>query len=234
MMLDAEARMSQNADDRRLLSRIVERDRRAFETLYRRYYRRIFHFVLRLVRRETAAEEIVGDVMLAVWQNAASFEGGSTVSTWLLGIAYRQTLKLLEKDRKHSVVDSDDELLAQTLDADPASDPERAAISESYAELLQQGMAALSEGHRVVVELTAMGHSYGEISEITGCLENTVKTRMFHARQQLKRYLDRAEQGGARPWSAGNAGAGEDIAGGKRGGMAFSAAGDAAQGAKLN
>jgi RNA polymerase sigma-70 factor (ECF subfamily) len=209
MMPDADARMSQNADDRRLLSRIVERDRRAFETLYRRYHRRVFHFVFRLIRRETSAEEIVGDTMLAIWQGAASFEGGSTVSTWLMGIAYRQTLKLLEKDRKHSVVDSDDELLAQTLDLDPASDPERSAISESYAELLQKGMESLSEGHRAVVELTAMGHSYVEISEVIGCPENTVKTRMFHARQQLKRYLDRAEHGGSRTWPAGNVDAAE-------------------------
>ena len=200
MPLDAEARMSQNADDRLLLSKVARQDRRAFETLYRRYYRRIFHFVFRLVRRETAAEEIVGDTMLAVWQGAGTFAGGSTVSTWLLGIAYRQAMKLLEKDRKHSVVDSDDELLALACDADPTSDPERVAMSDSYAELLQKGMAGLSEGHRAVVELTAMGHSYGEISEVIGCPENTVKTRMFHARQQLKRYLDRAGEGDPADW----------------------------------
>jgi RNA polymerase sigma-70 factor, ECF subfamily len=189
-MPQSEAAPSHVSDDRELLVRIARQDRRAFEVLYRRYYRRVFHFVARLVRQEAAAEEVVSDTMFAVWQGAGSFEGASSVSTWMLGIAYRQAMKLLEKNRKHRVVDSDDEALAATVDAHPDADPELAAISDSYSALLQKGMSGLQEHHRVVVELTAMGHSYGEISQIVGCPENTVKTRMFHARLQLKRYLD--------------------------------------------
>jgi RNA polymerase sigma-70 factor (ECF subfamily) len=181
------------SDDRLLLSRIAQQDRRAFEVLYRRYYRRVFHFVIRLVRQEAAAEEVVSDVMFAVWQGAGSFAGASSVSTWLLGIAYRQAMKLIEKNRKHSRVDSNDELLAAAVDADPAADPESVAITDNYSDLMQKGMDALSEQHRVVVELTAMGHSCNEIAEIAGCPESTVRTRMFHARLQLKRYLGSAE-----------------------------------------
>src|SRR5262245_13339925 len=191
MMSQSEAAPPQVADDdRTLLVRVARQDRRAFEALYRRYYRRVFHFVSRLVRQEAAAEEVVSDTMLAVWQRADSFEGASSVSTWILGIAYRQAMKLLEKNRKHALVDSDDELLAATVDAHPDADPERAAMTESYGTLLQRGLSELQEHHRVVVELTATGHSYGEIGAIIGCPENTVKTRMFHARLQLKRFLD--------------------------------------------
>jgi RNA polymerase sigma factor (sigma-70 family) len=182
-------------DDRQLLARVAQQDRRAFEALYRRYYRRVFHFVLRLVRQEAAAEEVVSDTMFAVWQGAGSFAGASSVSTWMLGIAYRQAMKLIEKNRKHSVVDSNDELLSAAVDVHPGTDPESAAMNDIYAALLQKAMDALPNHHRVVVELTAMGHSYGEISEIVGCPENTVKTRMFHARLQLKRHLGLAEQG---------------------------------------
>jgi RNA polymerase sigma-70 factor, ECF subfamily len=202
MTLDAETGVSQAADDRLLLSQVARQDKRAFEQLYRRYHRRVFHFVLRLVRHEGAADEVVGDVMFAVWQGAGTFEGASTVSTWVLGIAYRQAMKLMDRNRKHSVVDSDDELLARTVDADPATNPESAAMTDSYAALLQEGLAALPEGHRVVVELTAMGHSSGEISEVVGCPENTVRTRMFHARQQLRRYMERVERRGATARSA--------------------------------
>ena len=181
------------SEDRLLLSRIAQQDRRAFEVLYRRYHRRVFHFVLRLVRQEAAAEEVVSDSMFAVWQGAGTFQGGSSVSTWLLGIAYRQAMKLLEKNRKHSRVDSNDEMLAAAVDTHPDADPELTAITESYADLLQKGMDALQEHHRVVVELTAMGHSSSEIAEIVGCPEGTVRTRMFHARLQLKRYLGGAD-----------------------------------------
>src|SRR5262245_32782186 len=139
------------SEDRLLLSRIAQQDRRAFEVLYRRYYRRVFHFVLRLVRQDAAAEEVVSDSMFAVWQGAGSFQGGSSVSTWLLGIAYRQAMKLLEKNRKHSRVDSNDDMLAATVDTHPDADPELTAITENYADLLQKGMDTLQEHHRVVV-----------------------------------------------------------------------------------
>lgn len=176
-------------EDRYLLSQVAQQERRAFEVLYRRYYRRIFHFVVRLVRREDLAEEVVSDVMFAVWKGAATFAGGSSVSTWLLGIAYRQSMKSMDRDRRHARVDSNEEALAEVADADPAADPESAAIIRDNGARLQEAVDALADHHRVVVELTGLGHSYGEIAEVVGCPENTVKTRMFHARQLIKRFL---------------------------------------------
>lgn len=193
MGLEPQAVIPYVADDRTLIERVAQKDRRAFEALYRRYYRRMFHFVMRLLRNEAAAEEVVSDSMFAVWQAAGTFAGASTVSTWLLGIAYRQAMKLLEKNRKHAVVDSNDELLGAAVDPHPSANPESVAMSDSYANVLHEAMEALPEQQRIVVELTAMGHSYGEVGEIVGCPENTVKTRMFHARLQLKRRLQRAE-----------------------------------------
>jgi len=192
MTLYPQAATLQSAEDRQLLSQIARQDRAAFEALYRRYYRRIFQFAVRRVWRDDVAEEVVSDVMFAVWQHAGSFEGASSVSTWLLGITYRQALKALDRNRKHTVVDSDEELLVQTEDPDPGINPEAAAVSDSEHELLQTAIDSLAEHHRVVVELTATGHSYGEIAEIVGCPENTVKTRMFHARLQLKRFVEEA------------------------------------------
>lgn len=193
-------------EDRCLLSQVAQQDRRAFEVLYRRYYRRIFQFVARLVRHEDVAEEVVSDVMFAVWKGAATFAGSSSVSTWLLGIAYRQAMKSLDRNRRHSRTDCNEELLAETVDARPAADPESAAIIHDEDARLQQAIGTLADHHRVVVELTAMGHSYGEIAEVVGCPENTVKTRMFHARQLLRRFLERAggnhsEAGSKRLWT---------------------------------
>lgn len=192
MTLYPQAATLQNAEDRQLLSQIAKQDRAAFEALYRRYYRRIFQFAVRRVWRDDLAEEVVSDVMFAVWQHAGSFEGASSVSTWLLGITYRQALKALDRNRKHTVVDSDDEAVGLAEDPDPGINPESAAVTESEHELVQKAIDSLAEHHRVVVELTATGHSYGEIAQVVGCPENTVKTRMFHARLQLKRFLDEA------------------------------------------
>lgn len=183
---------SMSLSDGMLLQRIAVKDRQAFEVLYKRHYHRLLHFVRRKVRSEGMAEEVVSDTMFVLWQNAGSFQGASSVLTWLFGIAHRQALRTLERNRKHSIVDSNDELIADAPDASPGTNPESIAIADSDGKLLARGLAMLSEHHRVVVELTATGHSSGEIAEIVGCLENTVRTRMFHARQHLRRFLARA------------------------------------------
>lgn len=179
-------------EDGLLVKRIAQQDREAFEVLYRRHYHRLLHFIRRKVRSETLAEEVVSDTMLVLWQAAGSYKGASSVLTWLFGIAHRQSLRSLERSRKHSVVESDDDLVADAADGRCDANPEAAAIAESDGNLLASAVAALSEPHRTVVELIAAGHSSGEVAEIVGCLENTVRTRMFHARQHLRRFIIRA------------------------------------------
>ncbi len=177
-------------EDGALLSRIAEKDRTAFDTLYRRYYRRLFHFVLKLVQVDELAEETVDDVMFAVWTSADAFQGRSSVSTWLFGIAYRQALKSINRDRRQRERSAGEEPLARAADEDPSVNPEIVAMDADISALVQQGLDRLSEQHRAVVELTALGYTYSEISEVTDCCANTVKTRMFYARRQLKRFMD--------------------------------------------
>jgi len=191
----SEQQSLESLDDALLIKRIAERDRRAFDVFYRRYYRRVFRFVARKVRSDALAEEIAGDSMMAVWQGAASFEGASTVSTWLLGIAYRQALRAMTRDRRHSMVESDEEAVAVVPDL-TVTRPESRAMADNDRSMLRHGVESLADHHRVVVELSASGHSYSEIASMVGCCENTVRTRMFHARQNLKRFLARVSSEG--------------------------------------
>jgi len=186
-----------NATDGVLISRVAQQDRKAFDVLYRRHYGRLLSFIQRKIRSDALAEEIVSDVMLVLWQSAGSFTGASSVLTWLYGVAHRQMLRALERNRKHSAAFSDDEFLASTADAHPHANPESAAITDSESQLLERALATLSKEHRAVVELTATGHNSVEIARMVGCLENTVRTRLFHARQQLQRFLARATKEGA-------------------------------------
>jgi RNA polymerase sigma-70 factor (ECF subfamily) len=190
-----ESRQSlKDATDGELIARVAQQDRKAFDVLYRRHHGRLLNFIQRKIRSEALAQEIVSDVMLVLWQSAASFAGASSVVTWLYGVAHRQMLRSLERNRKHSAAYSDDEFLASTADAHPHSNPEAVAIADSENQLLELAMATLSKEHRAVVELTATGHNSVEIAQMVGCLENTVRTRLFHARQQLQRFLVRANK----------------------------------------
>ncbi len=168
-------------DDRELIRRVADKDRRAFETLYQRYGPRLQRYLSRLIQRPDVAEEALDDVMLVVWQNAARFNDRSRVSTWILGIAHHKALKARAR-------------LAGRLSETPVSDqqiadgegPEDATMRGELDRLLAKGLEALSPEQRSVVELTFyQERSYHEIAEITRCPVNTVKTRMFHARKRL-------------------------------------------------
>ena len=172
-------------DDEAMIARIAGGDRRAFEALYRAYYRRVSQFVYKLTPNQQLGEEIVDDTMLAVWKSAARFAGRSKVSTWILGIAYRRTMKTLSKEKKHRGVDRDDEA-AQLVDTDAARDPLAAAAATGMRREIDTFIGMLNADQQVALRLTAMGHSYPEISVIMDCPANTVKTRVFKARRKLK------------------------------------------------
>lgn len=180
--------------DCELIEKIVNKDKNAFETLYRMYHQRVYRFCLRIVNLPQVAEEAVNDTLYAVWQNAHSFQANSAVSTWILGIAYRQALTSLNRHLRHNNANSDINDMADQADESPYSNPQKVNEMDEYQKNIQTGINKLSKKHRAVVQLTAMGHSYEEISNIVDCPVNTVKTRMFHARKQLKQYMNQVDQ----------------------------------------
>jgi len=162
----------------------------AFETLWRSYYPRLKRFVEQIARRPQLVEEIVNDTMLVVWRKANTFSLRSKVSTWIIGIALRKSLKALE--RADDAIDFDADSVASPAE----SGPEVQFLRQELRTRLIQALTSLSPEHRAVIELTYFeGHTYPEIAAITGCPVNTVKTRMFYARRQLKALLaDRGEE----------------------------------------
>ena len=174
--------------DSDLIRRIAEHDRAAFEELFHRYYRRVFAFVHRIIRRTDLVDEAVSDTLFAVWRQAGDFDGRSRLSSWIFGIAYRRALKTLERDGRRRRGERD---LAEAAEAaDPAPGPESRAASSEVRVELARALAELPDEQRAVVELTFVaGCSYAEIGEILGCPVNTVKTRMFHARRRLRARL---------------------------------------------
>lgn len=179
-------------DDAQLLNQVAAGDKAAFEALYRRYYRRVSQFVFRLTPDRQLGEEIVDDTMLAVWRSAGKFAGRSKVSTWVLGIAYRRTMKTLDREMKHRSVDHDETVLEMQPDSDAARDPLAMVSANTIQRQLGVFVDKLHINQQVALQLAALGHSYPEISVIVGCPANTVKTRVFKARHKLKGYLSDA------------------------------------------
>ena len=86
----------QETTDESLVASIAQGDKRALQTLYGRHNVRVFRFALRFLNDESMAEDMVSEVFLDVWHQAARFEARSKVSTWLLA---RQRGSWLVSDR---------------------------------------------------------------------------------------------------------------------------------------
>jgi RNA polymerase sigma-70 factor (ECF subfamily) len=173
-----------NERELELLRAIVRHDRSAFRELFLIYHRRLARFLMRVTSQHDLIEEIINDTLWTVWQKAADFRGASRVSTWIVGIAYRRALKTLRQAKMARNTDSGESVTISSVGESQIHDDDR--------EWLQLALAELPLEQRLVLEFAyLMGHSCEEIAEIMQCPVNTVKTRMFHARQKLRLSLPR-------------------------------------------
>jgi len=171
-------------DETRLIARIVARDLRAFEQLYRIYHPRLSRFLINILRRPHLVEEALNDTLMVVWKRPESYNGMSKVSTWIFAIAYRTALKA--RSRNDEPVEDHEADNRVSLEVGP----EQAMGQRQLQEILSTAMGRLSAEHRAVVDLTYFHEAgYREIAEILDCPVGTVKTRMHHARRHLRDML---------------------------------------------
>src|SRR5262249_8402627 len=115
----AETGSSSSSSDESLIARIADGDQLAMRWLFARHRLPLYRWLRRLVGDEALADDLLSEVFLDVWRQAGSFEGRSSVSSWLLAIARHKALSA-HRRRAH---ESLDESLAAAI-ADPADDPE--------------------------------------------------------------------------------------------------------------
>lgn len=170
----------QNDGELALLQRVTKKDREAITELYRIYHPRLFKFVYRLTDSYTAADELVNDIMLVVWRNAADFRGESRVSSWVFGIAYRQAMRRIRRRQMRLWSWRDPDEVASTGNRDLENE-----------DWIRHGLDLLPAAQQLTMILVFyLGLSYTETARLTDCPVNTVKTRMFHARRKLREYLE--------------------------------------------
>lgn len=176
-----------------LLQRISGGDRAAFAELYRRLQRPLFGYLMKLVREREMVEDVLNETMLEVWRQAARFEGRSSVNTWVFSIAHHRAVSRLRKKRESAL----DEEQAAAIE-DDAPTPDQRAESSDVSRLLGRLMEKLSFEHREILHLAYYQEfSVQEIADALDLPPNTVKTRMFYARQRLKTLLEQSGVEGA-------------------------------------
>jgi RNA polymerase sigma-70 factor, ECF subfamily len=170
-----------------LLAKVGKGDQTAFTTLYRSVNRRIFAFAINQLRDDSRAEEIVVDTMHEVWKHPERFNATSKFSTWVLGIARYKILNAFRANA-HSFDELTEEM-NETVAGDEASPLDLLAGRQREAGV-RECMEKLTADHRECMHLVFFeGLSLGEIAVLQACPENTIKTRLFHARQKIKNCL---------------------------------------------
>ncbi|GAB6094089.1 sigma-70 family RNA polymerase sigma factor [Desulfatiferula olefinivorans] len=174
-------RDKEDAKHRKLIAKTARGDRDAFETLYRLTSQRVFFYLFRMLQNRELAEDIQIDVYTEVWTNAARFKGQSRVTTWLFGIARNMALNAL---RKHSRSGGNMGELHDALEDEKSVDGYRAF---EHAQEIQQALLRLPVKQREVMDLVFFHDlGYKEVADILDIPENTVKTRVYHAKEALK------------------------------------------------
>jgi RNA polymerase sigma factor (sigma-70 family) len=167
-----------------LLTRIAAGDRQALADFYRALEKPVYKFIRSRLNDPFEASDILHDVFMEVWRSAGRFEGRSKVQTWVFGIAYRKVVDLFRKQGRQVVTDE----IPETIDDD--ADTEACLAAGQEAKHVRHCMDTLKDEHRSAISLAFYEDmTYGEIAEITGVPEGTVKTRVFHAKKLLLRCL---------------------------------------------
>ena len=174
--------------DEALLARVADGDHRAIQALVVRHQQAVYRFALRLIGNTATAEDIVSEVFIELWRQAARFEGRARLSTWLLAIARHKALSTMRR-RVHEPLD---DRMVEAI-PDGATTPEKAWDADQRSAVLRGCLSRLSEAHREIIDLVYYHEkSVDEVSAIVGAPVATVKTRMFYARKRLAELLTAA------------------------------------------
>ncbi len=170
--------------DSELLEAVVGGDTGALETLYERHAPWLSIRLTRRCNDESMVADALQDTFVAVWRKAGSYRGEGEVAGWLWGIAVRRLVSRLRRRGAAAEV-----LLDDVRSGFEASVEEQVLAGVEHGDL-GSALARLSPEMRAVVQATVLdGLTAREAAQLLGIPTNTVKTRLFRAKAQLRREL---------------------------------------------
>jgi RNA polymerase sigma-70 factor, ECF subfamily len=172
-------------DIHELLARMGRHDQSALTALHTEFGRRIYAFALTRLNNTDDAETVVADTLYDVWKAPDRFRGESSFSTWLLGIARNKCLMTLRARDVRS--ESYDESTHGDLQIDDSLGQYETVEATQLSGVVERCMERLTPPHRECLRLVFFEEmSVAEVAGLQSCPEGTVKTRLFHARKNLK------------------------------------------------
>jgi len=168
-------------EDRDLVSQAQQGRVEAYNVLVSRWEKKIFNYLLRLVRNPEDAMDVSQDVFLKAYQSLRKLENPARFGPWLYRIAHNEAYSLLRKAKP-------DAELTEVSAVEGSLGPRMAAVEVGLA--VESALHRLSEDQREAVLLKVVeGFKFEEIAEILDCPASTIKSRVYTGLETLKDLL---------------------------------------------
>ncbi len=177
--------------DEELVRLIKKGNKTAFDDLVNGYSSRVINIAYSLLGDREEALDAAQEIFIKVYKNIANFRGESSVSTWIYRIAKNVCTDFLRKRKAVIISLDDDKDDEQKIEIpDETSSPEEVFERKEKITLVRTAIASLDENQRTVITLFDInGLSYEEIATVLRCPVGTVKSRLYRARDSLRKIL---------------------------------------------
>lgn len=166
-------------EDRDLVAKARRGDVDAYNQLVSRWEKRVFNYILRLVRNREDALDLSQDVFLKAYQNLAKLDDLGRFGPWLFRIAHNESYSLLRKNRPEG---------EELADVAPPPGPRMLPVETSLAVSAALDRLTPEQKEAVVLKVYE-GFKFEEMAEILGCPVSTIKSRLYTALDLLKQTL---------------------------------------------
>lgn len=177
-------------DEAALVRRVQNGDEMAFREVVDRYQSKVFSIIYGILRNHNDAEDISQQVFSKIYFSIGNFDFRSSLLTWIYKITVNECYDYLRKKKVRKLVYESDfsEEEAQRMErTEPGSEgqlliDDRLAQRDFVTKLLEK---VTPEDRQLLMLKEVEGHSVEELASMTGMNENTIKVKLFRARQKL-------------------------------------------------
>lgn len=183
--------MSERDVDAELVARVQRGDKQAFDLLVLKYQRKIMRLLSRMIRDPGEIEDVAQEAFIKAYRALPQFRGESAFYTWLYRIAINTARNwLAQNNRRPSTPSAQENEDGETFDATDnltdSSNPESEMASRQIADTVNKAINDLPEELRNAIVMREIdGMSYEDIAESMNCPIDTVRSRIFRAREAI-------------------------------------------------
>ena len=189
----------QNSQEGALVRRAQSGDEAAFREIVERYQSKVFSIIHGIVRQRNDVEDIAQQVFAKVYFSIRNFDFRSSLITWIYKITVNECFDYLRKRKVRRLVyesDLSEDEVRRVENTEPPVDRQPAAdVTLARRDYVVKLLARVSEEERNLLMLKEVeGRSVEELAQITGMNENTIKVKLFRARQKLVKAAQRLDR----------------------------------------